>query len=469
VIRFVTLALSLSISAAALADGGLDLLVMLDCSRSMARHPRGEVLLLRMTADMLIRNASANRLEHRLAVIRFGSEATVDLPFTPVLQLGRRLDGIGYEDRGETDVLKAFMTAEQLFRSLPTRPERRRAIVLFTDGVAYVRNREPRAYRAGLERFIARSGIPIDVLLTDAREEAFWRDPARVELAGRTPDQWLASAHGVIARLAGTQTAESTRAKTRPTVDTLFVPPYLDLIVFDVFRPSPGVTVDVFPPGSAEPIRAGGNGVESVSHGAVLTSLTVSRPVAGEWTIRKSHGDGGVRILSQQFFPRGALLRPGQRESPRQCDRVPLLYRIHDGSGQAFEELPNHPLALQVTLAKPGGATEAIAMERHPSAGTGGFRSVQDVACDLPGRYWTDVRITTRDANGYRLDVFRDRWSGFSVSAAGSSDCSERRAEARLGALPVAAQAIGAGGIALLLLAAMTALAAFVSFRKTKS
>jgi hypothetical protein len=469
VTRFLALALLLFISTAALADAGLDLLVLLDCSKSMAGHPRSEVLLLRMTADMLARNAAANRLEHRLAVIRFGSAATVDLPFTSVHQLGRRLDALGYEDRGETDVLGALVKTEQLFRSLTAGPERRRAIVLFTDGIPYVRGRDMDAYRASLSRFIARSAIPIDVLLTDAQAHAFWRDLARAELTGRTPDRLLASAHGVIARLAGTQTVESAPVKTSQATDTLLVPPYLDLIVLDIFRPSPDVAVDVFPPGSATPIRAGGNGIESVSLGDVLTTLAVPRPAAGEWIVRKSRADGRVRILSQQFFPRGTLLRPNQGESPRQCDRVPLVYRVRDGSGRAFEELRDYALALEVTLAKPGGASTTIAMERDPSAGAGGFRSVQDVECDLPGRYWTDVRITTLETNGHRLDVFRDRWSGFSVTPGASSDCGERRAEARLGALPIAAPAIRVGGIALLLLAAVTGLAAFLSFRKTKS
>ncbi len=467
--RFFALALLLSVSIAASADAGLDLVVLLDCSKSMARHPRGEVLLLRMTADMLERNAAAYQLEHRLAVIRFGSAPTVDLPFTSARRLGPRLDALGYEDRGETDVLAALIAAERLFLALPVRPERRRAIVLFTDGAPYMRGRDMNAYRADLSRFIARSGITLDVLLTDRRAHAFWRELARVELAAGRPDRLLASAHGVIGRLAGTQTVESAAVKTGHGVDVLLVPPYLDLIVFDIFRPSPAVTVEVFPAGSARPIRAGADGIESVPLGDVLTTLVVPRPSAGKWIIRKSRADARVRILSQQFFPRGTLLRPRQGESLSQCDRVPVIYRVADGSGRAFEEFREYALALEVIVAKPGGDRTAIAMERDPSGGAGGFRSVRDVECDLAGRYWTDIRLSTVDVDGHRLDVFRDRWSGFSVAPGPSQDCGKRYREARIATLPNAASPVVSGGIALLLLAGVTVIAAFISFRKTKS
>jgi hypothetical protein len=67
-------------------------------------------------------------------------------------------------------------------------------------------------------------------------------------------------------------------------------------------------------------------------------------------------------------------------------------------------------------------------MERAPSLGVGVFRSADELLCELAGRYWTDVRITTTDANGHRLDVFRDRWSGFSVAPASQADCRARAA-----------------------------------------
>lgn len=451
------------------AAPGLDLAVLVDCSGSMDRHRGNEVVLLRMTADLLVRNGEANRVEHRMAVIRFGSSASVDVPFTSARQVRPRLNALSYEDRGETNVLAAFVEAEQLFRSLPASPERRRAILLVTDGVPYVRGGDMPSYRDSLRRFaaahFAERGITIDVLLIDSRYDVLWRQLARVEPVGGTSDQLLASAHGVVTRLAGTQTAESARAKSNPSVDTLTVPPYLDVIVFDVLRLSAAVTVEIFPPGSAAPIRSGTGGIESIRIGDVLTTLVVPRPRPGEWVIRKSHQDARVRILSQQFFPRGLLLRPAPTETLRQCDRVPIVYRVLDGSGRPFEELPDYALALDLTVAMPGGAITTVAMERDPSLGVCAFRSARELECDLPGRYWTDVRITTVAGDGHRLDVFRDRWSGFSVVAGPGKECTGRVAEAR--AVADAPTLSGKTVAAVLTVAA--AIAAWMGFRRTKA
>ena len=126
----------------------------------------------------------------------------------------------------------------------------------------------------------------------------------------------------------------------------------------------------------------------------MLATFVVPHPAPGEWIVRKSRRDARVRVLSQQFFPRGALLRPAETEMLHQCDSIPLAYRVLDGHGDPLEELRDYALSLEVTLAKPDGATSIIAMERDPALGAGGFRSARDPRCEIAGRYWTDVRIT---------------------------------------------------------------------------
>jgi len=433
---FAAVVLALTGTAAS-AEEGLDLVVLLDRSTSMIGRSRNDTVLLRMTLDLLARNAAANRIEHRLAVIGFGSLATVEMPFTSVRgresqrSLRRRIDTLRYRDRGDTDVLAALVVADRLFRSIPLSPERRRAIVLVTDGMPYVRGADMNTYRAQLRRYVAtrfvQAEITIDILLLDSRNVTMWHDLGRVEPVADRPDRLLPQAHETVARLVGTRTAEAAAAKTNPAIDTLMVPPYLDTIVLDIFRASAGSAVDVFPPGSATPLRAGAGGIESIELGDVLATLVVPRPAPGQWTIRKSRSDARVRILSQQFFPRGMLLRPAETDTLRPCDRIPLVYRVLDSSGDAFEELPGYALAMEITLAKPGGASAIVAMERDAGFGAGAFRSAQDLLCELAGRYWTDVRITTIDASGRRLDVFRDRWSGFSVVP---GDCKPRLIQA---------------------------------------
>src|SRR4051812_30724742 len=93
----------------ALAVPGLDLLLIVDRSTSMAHRPLHDDVLLRMMVDLLAHDAEANRALHRLAVIGFGSAASVELPFTSLRRddagLRRRISASRYFDRGQTDVL----------------------------------------------------------------------------------------------------------------------------------------------------------------------------------------------------------------------------------------------------------------------------------------------------------------------------------------------------------------------------
>ena len=425
--RLLALTLLFGLSTTIAADPGLDLIILADRSTSMAHQPRADAPLLLLTVDLLARNATANRIEHRIAVIGFGSAATVDIPFTRVRPatvpaLRERIAGLRHEDRGDTDVLAAFTAAKSLFETLGPAPDRRRAIVLVTDGVPYVRGTNMSAYRTALRDFaathFAQGGVTVDVLLIGARNDSIWQGiGTSVVLAGRGQDQLLAQAHGIITRVAGTRTAESAPAKAHPAVETLIVPPYLEVIVFDIFRATPAERVEVFPPGARVPVRAGVGGVESVRLGDALATLVVPRPAPGEWTIRKSAAGARVRVLSQQFFPRGVLVRPSPTERLRQCERVVLAYRVIDGSGAPLRTLRDYAIAVDLLLAKPDGTTVAVAVEQDASLGASTFRSVNEVFCGIDGRYWTDVRITTVDARGRHLDVFRDRWSGFSVAA----------------------------------------------------
>jgi len=426
----------LLMTTTAAADVGLDLALLLDRSTSMARRSRSDDELLRMTLSLLARNADANRVEHRLAVIGFGTTASVDMPFTRVRQdelprLRARIDALRFQDRGDTDVLAAFVVAENLFRALPAQSERRRAIVLVTDGVPYVRGADMNTYHARLRSFVmthfARESITVDVLLLDSHDRALWSQIARVEPVESAADRLLPAAHGVIARLVGTRTAESAPAKTHPAVDTLVVPPYLELIVFDIFRGARDAEVVIVAPGRATPIRDGVDGVEAIPVGDVLTTLVVPHPAPGEWIVRKSRTEARVRVLSQHFFPRGMLLQPSETDVVCRCSRVPLAYRVLDGSGHPLHELREYALALEVMLARPDGVSAAVAMERDAALGAGTFRSAQDPLCEREGRYWTDVRVTTADATGHRLEVFRDRWSGFSVAASTEAECRTTR------------------------------------------
>ena len=422
----IAVALSVCASTAALADAGLDAVVLLDRSTSMHRHLRTGALTLSMLFEVVARNAASTRLDHRIAVVTFGSSARVDVPFSPVRAdtlpgLRRAVDALPAEDdRGDTDFLQAFAAAETLFRALPDDAARRRAILLVTDGVPFVRGADMAAYERKLRQVLAerrQSKIAIHVLLVGAASSAaLWRDLADgVHFARSQADRVLAEGYGVMTQLVGTRTVESAPSKDDEHVDTLILPPYLDVAVFDVFRSAPDATVDVFPPGAGLPLRAGVAGVEAMSLGGVMATLIVPRPAPGRWTIRKSHFAARVRIVSQQFFPRGALMTPRAGDRLRQYDRVALVYGVTDDNGRPLVELPHYALSVKLSMAKPNGTVASVEMERASRQASVVFRAAHDTEFDLPGRYWTDVRISTVDDAGRRLDVFRDRWSGFTV------------------------------------------------------
>ncbi len=105
-------------------------------------------------------------------------------------------------------------------------------------------------------------------------------------------------------------------------------------------------------------------------------------------------------------------------------------------------------LALDLTVAMPSGASTVMAMERDPSLGVGAFRSARDMECDLAGRYWTDVRITTVAADGHRLDVFRDPLVGILRGVRSGEDMHGSRGRGAAGCRYADALAEGRGGFA---------------------
>jgi hypothetical protein len=439
--RTLVLAFLILPSIGARGEAGLDLILLVDRSSSMVRDRHLAPPFLSMAIELVARNAAANRIDHRIAVVGFGSAPRVEVGFASCTydleDLRRRIHALPAANLGQTNVFAALAAAKQLFDALPRDPARRRSIVLLTDGVMFVRGVDMRAYRQRMQRFAASKlgveGISLDVLLLDDRHRATWSGLATtVSMMARDPAQFLAQSYHTVAERIGTRTVEPEARSS----DSIIVPPYLETIVFDVFRGSPGTVVEIFPPATAAPIRGGKDAVEAVRVGGVLATYVVPRPRPGRWIIRKSHGGARVRIVSQQFFPRGLLVQPAPMEPVRQYDRVNLAYRVLDSDGQPLREIPHYTLALEVTVARPDDESASVPMHRAADLGPAVFRSAQDTECLLPGHYWTDVKLMTVDDDGRRLDVFHDRWSGFSVSPAQRVDC-RVNASGRIAWLPL--------------------------------
>jgi len=177
-------------------------------------------------------------------------------------------------------------------------------------------------------------------------------------------------------------------------------------VVFDVFRGMGGGAVAAFPPGASQPIN-------DLRGDETFTTLVVSRPAPGRWTFRMTRRNGRVRVFSQQFFARGLLTAPAPETAVHQFDHPAPEYQLVGDDGTPLAEVRGYPLRVAAELVRPDGSHEALPMRRSGDV----FRAAP-VACDTPGRYWTDVHVQTQDAAGQTVEVYRDQWSGFSVASA---------------------------------------------------
>jgi hypothetical protein len=422
--------LALLVAAAARADTvkrtGLDMVLLVDRSGSIS--PAGRRLeneLVDLTMSILARSTREERVQHRVAVVSFGNAARIDLPLSavdqPALQTIRAKLAAAESRRslGNTNFPAACDAAAAMFTAADGR---RRSILLVTDGRAYVPGITRDEIVRRMQRIVSSKLPPpttVDLLiLGSGRDAAPWRHLSGVHVRvarGRT--EALAALHRNVGDLLGTP---GQQLELRGALDTIELPPYLDLVVFDIIRDPTASEVSLFAPGARQPLEGHGPGVEEVRLGDAFFTLAVQRPAAGVWTFRKANADSRVRVLMQQFFPRGMLVGPDPRSHLLHQERVTVAYRLVDADGATLQELEAYPLSVDLMLARPDGRRIALPMKRASLSGV--YRAAAPAECDVAGRYWTEV-VVNAWAGGRAVRVFEDRWSGFSVLAAPAVDC----------------------------------------------
>jgi hypothetical protein len=408
------------------AGPGLDLLLLVDRSGSMSTHsPAAIVDALPLALNVVTWSSRSARVNHRFSIVSFGSRASTDVPLTivdtaslPVLR--NRIGALASRSLGRTNLIAAFEAAAEAFRGLPADSRRKRAILLLTDGHIDVPGLPERAAARDLERLLdsafTRPPVSIDVLLFGAREGFPSARVARNRAHRVRSDRGdlLATLHRVINEIVG---ARSSQREIGGATDTLVLPPYLELVVFDIFRGGSAQEVAVLAPDSSEPLTARTPGVEMVHAGDVMATVVVRRPAAGAWVFRKSDPSARVRVLSQQFFPRGTLVQPAAAPPVRQYEEVTIGYRLADGAGRPLQEYLRYPLSVDVSLALPNGQRVVLPMMRDAASSSSLYRT-RATECSVAGRYWTEVLVTTADSSGQPVRIFEDRWSGFTVDEA---------------------------------------------------
>jgi hypothetical protein len=405
------------------AGPGLDLLLLVDRSGSMSSHsPASIVDALPLALNVTARSSRSARVSHRFGIVSFGTQAQTDVPLTVVdtqtLPLLRnRIGALRSQSLGHTNLAAAFEAAAAAFGALPLDARRRRAILLLTDGHSDVPGAPEKIASRDVDRAIEKLARPIsiDVLLFGARETLSWTGIARERIHQVRSERGdlLATLHRVVSELAGVR---STQHELAGASETLVLPPYLDLVVFDIFRGTSAQNVSVLAPGSWEPLTSKTPGVEEVHTGDSMSIIAVRRPAAGAWVFRKSDPAVRVRVLSQQFFPRGTLVRPAAMPGVQQHEHVSIGYRLDDGTGRALQELLGYPLSVDVAVAMPDGQRVVLPMTREASSAS--LYAARETECRVAGRYWTEVLVTTADGSGQLVRIFEDHWSGFTVHEA---------------------------------------------------
>lgn len=412
---FVGMFLAFAAAGAAQPAPGLDLVLVVDRSGSMHAIPNAA---LATSAELLQRDAASARVIHRLGIVSFGSTPRLDLPLTPAADpdVIRRIAAItSAPTLGDTDIAAALFAAARLLRINPHDETRRRAIVLMTDGLPDTPPSSSRtsndALRAAVEALPP--DITLEVVLMRSRngsraDGSLWQSLAagRKTLARAASTDAAPALLRVVTRLAGTRSVETVATRNA----TIVVPPYLELVVFDIF----GDGVSLFGPEAKNAVRAGDEGIEQFRAGRYLTTIAVRRPRPGRWRFHLEDPDARVTIFSEQFFPRGELVEPPHASS-RPDRQTTIAYRLVDSEGSPFSVLPRYPFTLDLTLICPDGDRSLLAMSAAREQGF--FRTAAPASCTRPGRYWTEVAVRTIDVDGRPLEVFRDHWSGFHVTA----------------------------------------------------
>lgn len=423
---------------------GFDFVVIVDQSGSMSgvSGPASDGLgvrndMVKRTFELLAKDGVLNNVTHRFAVVSFGDYIRIDLPLSAITpasvdRLRQRLESsISRKSLGFTHFLPAFTAVRNMFAHGPIAEPKKRIVLLITDGAPYVEGIKIASYQKKLRELVA-SSFPYDdyifhvIALNDPSGNywdlygSFWKKLSNNHAVKLKKDreEIFRTLHKVVNDILGTP------AQHIPPdmYDNVVIPPYLESVVFDIFRDNPQVEVQIFPADHPDkPLSSESQHVSFVRVGRTIKSVTVTNPKPGIWKISKSHENAQVDVYFQRFFPRGILLHPNPEVAVRQFEKLVVKYCVEDGDHNPIEELPGYPLTLELSLVKPDGARMQMEMKKSPDPSEkekSVFKTTGEIVCDLPGTYKTEVVIGTKDLSNKPVTLFRDQWSKFQVEGA---------------------------------------------------
>jgi len=427
---------------------GFDMVVIVDQSGSMMgvkskgyNDPLGvRNDMVRRIFELLAKNGVQNRVTHRLGVVSFGDKVRIDLYLSEidsssVEKLRQQLDkSLKDVSLGNTHFLAAFKTAKNMFAKGKKADPGKRVILLITDGAPYIEGIQGGPYVKELRELIEASFpypdyqthvIALNDSLSDywERYREFWRSVSHSHARKLQGDKEhiFRALHEVVNDILGT----SAEHVSPDTYNEYPIPPYLESVVFDIFRVNPDVKVEIYSAKELEqPLSQDSKDVDIVNIGRTIQTLTVKKPTPGKWKIVKSDEKARVDIYLQRFFPRGKLLHPDPDVILGQYEKTNVKYRVEDGENNPIEEVPGYPLTLELSLVKPDSTRIQMKMQKSTELSEKSvFHTTREIECDLPGTYHTEVLIATKDLKNRQITIFRDQYSRFEVKEANLVTC----------------------------------------------
>ncbi len=424
---------------------GYDFVVIVDQSGSMS-GTRGSASdehgvrndMVKRAFQLLAKDGVLNQVTHRFGVISFGDDASIVLPLSPISPAAvdrlqnKLVANLDNDNMGFTHFLAAFKAARRMFGAPPLAEPGKRVVLLITDGAPYVKGIRIAEYKKELKQLLE-TGFPHPdfqvhvVALNDPSSnywnqyEAFWKELSHNNALKLGKDREII--FRTLSKVVGDIIGTSSRHVPRDMYDNVVIPPYLESVVFDIFRVDPGVKVDIFSqerPGT--PLSAKDKHVTVTRIGRTIQSVAVKNPQPGSWRIRKSRPNARVDVYTQRFFPRGKLVYPTKDQSLRQFQKIPVKYRVEDGDGKPIRELPGYPLTLELSLVKPDKSRIQMKMRKSlktaEKPGNGIYETEGEILCNQAGAYKAEIVIATKDLKNRGVTLFRDQWSGFTVQGA---------------------------------------------------
>lgn len=445
--------------------GGIDLVFLVDQSGSMRYNdPYSQrANAIKWVLQYLgIDNLYARREAiHRVGVVSFGTDATIDLELTPLRALDENSWNALYAEleqkvvpkaMGNTDVLKGLELVKEVFDKAPRRDATRlatRGIIVLTDGAPYREGwqQDPRyagtnfytPYFREMNEFIATNlpiarsprsteGYHIWVLGLNAREEggqqaAFgtsWVEQENnwerilnptleIDRVRRISSDRNAKIPDDIVRvldtmmIAGICNDDAGPAeKPNCIVEEQFtVPPYVARANFSIFKPQPTSQIVFFTPDNQLLDRSSAS-VKVQKTGEVIETISVENPAPGRWRWQKLDTSAGqATVVFQSLFGQAGLLEP--KSTQDLFDTVTLHIALQDLKGQRMIELPEYPIEVEATVTMPDGKTYVYPLTSQQD---GTWKANQGILLDQPGSYKVSLRGLSKDIDGKQVKLF---------------------------------------------------------------